>query len=238
MDLLKKEDPRFHAIGPGGDGLFMLATSEYPSKLSKKVLSFALPSAPALYLSLACDARLRRQKIDLDGVFIEHPHPQGTYPEDHKMLFDWFQLAAAEIIFSFTAIEAFANENIPTSFEYDWTTSKKEIVKLKGSEIERSVHLDEKLKLVLPKAHSVKNPAGTKAWEQYKNLSRVRDRLVHLKSVDRQASGPENQTIWGLMIAERKTDFVAASHLIIGSFPSLVKGRRWYTLLKQRLKSV
>lgn len=237
LDLLAVEDPRFHAIGPGGTGLLMIATSERRSKLSKKVVSFALPSAPALYLSLAHDARSKRMAIDLCDVFVDHPQPQGTWPENHRPLFDWLQLGAAEIIFSFTALEAFANESIPASFEYTWTTSKKQIKILKGSEIERSVQLDEKLKHVLPKAHNIKSPSGTTAWQQFKELKHVRDRLVHLKTIDRKASGPEHQTIWGLMIAEQKTDFVAYSYNVIGAFPELVKGRRWFELMGETVKS-
>lgn len=236
LDLLAKEDPRFHAIGPGGTGLFMLATSEHPKKHSNKVLHFALPSAPALYLNLARDARSKRATIVLEDIFVKHPHPQGTWPEDHGPLFDWFQLSVAEIIFSFTALEAFANESIPASFEYDWMTSKKEIKKLKGSEIERSISLDEKLKHVLPRAHAIKSPSGTKAWSQFRDLKRVRDRLIHLKSIDRKASGPENQTIWGLLIAEKEANFAEYSYNMIGAFPALVDGRRWYSLLGERFK--
>ena len=38
------------------------------------------------------------------------------------------------------------------------------------------------------------SPNGTKPWQDYKELKGVRDRLVHLKSIDRKASGLENQT--------------------------------------------
>ncbi len=224
-ELLEKEDWRFHAIGALGTGLGMLATTE---KLSQRHLSFGLPSAPALYLSLARAAHAKRVAIDVDACFIEHPSPQGTYPENHRLLFDFFETVMAEVIFSFTAIEAFANESIPPSFVYSWKNAK-EVKQLARPDIERLVQLDEKLKRVLPEAYGIKSPAGTKIWQEFKTLKAVRDRLVHMKSVDRRASGPEHQTIWGVMLAHRPMDFPSVAHRVIGAYEALVKDRRWFT---------
>lgn len=230
LDLLEKEDWRYHAIGPGGTGLVMLATSEKKSKHSKRVHSFALPSAPALYLSLAKEARKRRLAIEIDSSFIIHPKPQGIWPENHSPVFDYFQEFSAEVIFSFTALEAFANELVPADFTYAWTNRKKEKLSFTGSEIERRVSLDEKLKCVLPQAHNIPSPAGTKPWSEYKELKKIRDRLVHMKSVDRKASGPDDQTIWGLMLWNKKYNYPRVAHSIMGAYPSLVKDRRWHKL--------
>ncbi|MEO5616103.1 MAG: hypothetical protein ABIR04_14435 [Cypionkella sp.] len=228
VDLLEKEDWRFHAVGPLGTGVGMIATTERASKLSNRVRSFGLPSAPALYLNLAMNARKKRSTFNLAAAFEDHPHPQGIYPEDHEMLFDFFQEFSAEVIFSFTALEAFVNEVIPANFVYEWVNSKKEKMALSRQEVERQVSLDEKLKKVLPIAHNVKSPIGTIYWQNYKVLKKARDRLIHLKSVDRTASGPEHQTIWGHMIAEKDTNFVNAAYSMMGAYPSLIKDRRWY----------
>jgi hypothetical protein len=224
IELLKNEDRRFHAIDSVGTGLGMLATSE---KLSKRHVSFGLPSAPALYLSLARKAHAQRIAIDVNSCFIEHPKPQGTWPEDHRLLFDYFELFIAEVIFSFTAIEAFANESIPTAFSYSWKNAK-ETKLITRADIERFVQLDEKLKRVLPQAHNIKGPAGTKAWQGFKEIKAVRDRVVHMKSIDRRASGPEHQTIWGLMVEKKQYDFPEIAYQLIGAYEPLVKGRRWF----------
>lgn len=228
-DLLEKEDWRYFAIGPYGTGLVSIATVEKVSKLSKKALAFGLPSAPALYLNLAKNAQDRRKSLDVLASFTErHEVYAGDYPKDQKILFDFFQEFAAEVIFSFTAIESFANEMIPLEFRYDWMTSKATKLNLNASEIERQVSLDEKLKSVLPLAHSLKSPAGTKVWENYRKIKNMRDRLIHLKYLDRKSSGPEFQTIWGLMLAERDADFALSAYLVIGAYPSLVKESRWF----------
>lgn len=227
-ELLEKEDWRFHAIDAAGTGLGMLATTE---KVTKRHLSFGLPSAPALYLSLARTAHENRCSINVDSCFVDHPKPQGIYPEDHRILFDFFELFIAEVIFAFTAIEAFANESIPPSFTYSWKNSR-EIKQLVRADIERFVQLDEKLKRVLPQAHNVKRPAGTPVWQGFKELKSVRDRVVHMKSIDRRASGPEDQTLWGLMLEKKQLNFAEVAYRIIGSYSTLVDGRRWYRSLR------
>jgi hypothetical protein len=221
-------DWRFHAVQANGDQLFMVATTEKLHKSSKRVVGFALPCAPALYLQLANDARCRRLAVDVATEFVTHPPPQGAYPDNHSRLFDFFQNFAAEVIFAFTAIEAFANENIPEAFEYQYRNARKDVEALRGPDIERRVSLDEKLSRVLPEAHSLKSPKGTDAWQKYRKLRQVRDRLIHLKAVDRKSSGPEHETIWGLMLRERDLNFVSAACGVIGSFERLAHGRRWY----------
>jgi len=226
--LLEAEDSRFHAIGPVGTGLGMIATTE---KFGRKVVGFGLPSAPALYLNVARGAHLRRAAIDVESVFVAHPPPQGTWPEIHSTLFDYFEHFACEVIFSFTALEAFANEVVPSDFVYHFKSEKKaEPIALTKPDIERRVSLDEKLKRVLPEAYKFQSPSGTKVWQEYKVLKEVRDRLVHLKSIDRKSSGPEHQTLWGLMLEKRGVAFPDLAWHGMGHFQSLVKDRRWFKL--------
>ena len=224
--LLDAEDSRFHAIGPMGTGLAMIATSE---RWGKKVIGFGLPSAPALYLGAARNAHLERNRIDLNEVFVTHPHPQGTWPHDHGPLFNYFEAFAREVIFSFTALEAFANESVPADFVYEFKSNKRSaLIKLNKAEIERRVTLDEKLKKVLPEAHGLRGPNGTKAWQDYRTLKETRDRLIHLKSIDRKSSGPEHQTVWGGMIEKQGVAFPDLAVRVIGHFQSLVAERRWF----------
>lgn len=226
--LLKNEDQRFHAIGPGGTGLVMMATQELYRKI---VVGFGLPSAPAMFLNIARNAHIARQGIDLGKVFVRHPGPQGTYVDDHTLLFDYFEALSVEIIFSHTAIESFANEVIPQDIQYEFKPgNKQDAVVLGKEEVERRVSLDEKLRRVIPRALKVATPAGKKVWEDYKKLKLVRDRLIHLKSLDRKSSGSDHQTIWGLMINATSSVYPDIALALIGHFKELAEGRRWFHL--------
>ena len=52
--------------------------------------------------------------------------------------------------------------------------------------------------------------------------------VVHMKSIDRRASGPEHQTLWGLMLEKKQQDFPEVAYQLIGRYPALVDERRWY----------
>jgi hypothetical protein len=225
-ELLEKEDPRFYAIGKLNTGIGSIATIE---KVGKEVLSFGLPSSPGLFLNLALNSKRQIDKINFEDCFDKHPAPQGTYPENHEMLFNFIELMMSQIIFSHSAIETFANIKIPNEFLYRTKRSdKKFIEEYNKDQVERYVSLDDKLDKVLPQIFNVKTPKGTKLWENYQNLKKLRDRLIHLKSRDMSASGPEIKTIWGDLMRNQKTDFTKQVHELIGHFISKETGHRWY----------
>jgi hypothetical protein len=228
LEILEKEDPRFYAIDKFKTGVVSIATTE---KIEGEKLSFGLPSSPGLFLSLALNFKKQVDKINLTTCFDKHPYPQGTWPEDHKNLFDFFELMIGQIIFSYTAIETFSNIMIPNEYKFQFNRidpkSTKEYDKEK---IERTVSLDKKLDLILPEILSVSSPINrTELWGKFMLHKDLRDRLIHLKSVDMTASGPEINTIWGDLIRNHKTGFVILAHNIIGHFISNKSGFRWFT---------
>jgi hypothetical protein len=113
-ELLEQEDGRYFGIGKVGTGLGSIATSERLGK--KEVVSFGLPSGPALFLHLAHGAYTKVKGIDPLTLFDRHA--EGTWPDDQGPLFDYLESCIAHAVFSFNAIEAFANEVIPPSFTY------------------------------------------------------------------------------------------------------------------------
>src|SRR5690606_36965949 len=118
------------------------------------------------------------------------------------------------------------NESIPKEFEYS-IEKKGQRVTLKRPDIERTINLDEKLHLVLPLALGVKTPKGKKPWQQYKLLKSMRDRIIHLKSIDRSASGPENESVWGMMLRSHGEPFCDYAHAMMGQYLS-ASSRRWH----------
>ena len=65
----------------------------------------------------------------------------------------------ASIIFAYTAIEAFANEEIPEDYIYKAETRSSEIlIAYQKDSIERRISLDEKLGSILPKTKNLPTP--------------------------------------------------------------------------------
>lgn len=222
--LLENEDGRYYAIDKFRTGLAAIATAE---RIEKRVISFGLPSGPALFLHIAHQAYSRIRGIAPLSLFDQHE--QGIWPDNQGPLFDFMEDFISHIVFAFTSIEAFANETIPADYIYSFKVDRTgEERTYNKDEIERGVNLDEKLHIILPTICSVPSPKGTRVWENYRQIKKTRDRIIHLKSVDRKASGPEEETIWGTMLRLHEVPFCDYAHEIIGHFGSAVDSRRWY----------
>jgi hypothetical protein len=221
-ELLPRHDGRYFAIDKFNTGLAVLVMAE---KLGKKgQVDFAVPSSPALFLNAA--RRSYAQIKDLEPEKMFYKWQNGRIPINHSLLFDYFEAFASHIVFSFTALEAFANEAIPMEFEYE-VEKKGEKALLKKPDIERAVNLDEKLHSVLPKALGVPSPKGKKPWQHYKLLKGMRDRIIHLKTIDRSASGPEQESVWGIMLGSHGEPFCDYAHTMMGHYlPG--SSRRWH----------
>jgi len=223
-ELLEKEDPRYFAIDKFNTGLISVAKIE---KINGKYLSFGLPSSSALFLNMALNSYNQVKLIKIEECFDDHP--QGTWPDNHKMLFDFFELMMSQIVFSFTAIETFANIAIPEKYIYrHQRTDKKYTEEYSKYQAEQNLKLDVKLDKILPEIYSVKSPIGTKLWEKFQHHKKIRDRLIHLKSSDMSASGPEIKTIWGDLIRNQKVNYSEQSHQLIGHYFSKNGGSRWF----------
>ena len=219
--LLAKHDGRYYAIDKFNTGLAFFVKAEKVGKRGQ--VDFGVPSSPALFLSAARRSFLQTKDIDPSLMFYEWQN--GRILVNHSKLFDYFEAFASHVVFSFTALEAFANEAIPTDFEYQ-SEKKGEPIVLKKPDIERSINLDEKLHSVLPKALGVATPKGKKPWQQYKLLKGMRDRIIHVKTVDRTPSGPEKESVWGMMLRAHGEPFCDYAHAMMGHYLTVSNRRR------------
>jgi hypothetical protein len=74
----------------------------------------------------------------------------------------------------------------------------------------------------------VSSPKGTKLWDDFKNLKKLRDRIIHLKNNDITSSGPDIDTVWGILIRSQKINFPKQAHELIGHYISNQEGHRWF----------
>ncbi|MCF8053998.1 MAG: hypothetical protein K9K75_02105 [Deltaproteobacteria bacterium] len=116
--------------------------------------------------------------------------------------FVYYELVIESVIMAYMALEAFLNEHIPEDYEC-WSNRRSErILEASNNEkIERHFTNEEKITIILPEVLCVESPKGrSKAWENYKKLHNLRNRLVHMKTLDRRSSGPETETIWDSLL--------------------------------------
>lgn len=151
-----------------------------------KILSFSKPNIAAMFLDYSYVLWFTSQ-----NSYIEHKFIKSTDQIDisiHEGL-DEFQLfhileqKMACIIFAYTALEAFANSQIPDDYVYMKNRSDKKCVEqYSKSQIERFISLDTKLGEILPEIMSLASPKGTSSWEKYLSLKKLRDEIIHCKS--------------------------------------------------------
>lgn len=98
---------------------------------------------------------------------------------------DYIELIETTIVFSYSAIEAFANISIPNDYKYYCKNRKN------GNEeiydkvaIERWITLREKLSILLPNIFGVKKPTQRKWWNDFIKLEKYRHDIIHQKSID------------------------------------------------------
>lgn len=173
----------------------------------RRTIGIGDPSAPALFLSQSYKAYELSQKNH--PFIIENPDTLGD--ELSAFVYDYLEQIMASIIFAYTAIEAFANEEISEDYVYESEMHSSEIlIAYQKDSIERRISLDEKLGSILPKTKKLSTPKGLKIWADYVELKRLRDRIVHLKSRDRAHSKANDlfpDSIWSQLLHPKQLNY-------------------------------
>ena len=183
-------------------------------KHGEREVSIGDPSATALYLS--------QSFRNFEDALQIHPFVGDWPPPDRKpseVTYDYLEFIMASIIFAYTSIESFANEEIPEDFNYETQTENGIYIPRQKDWIERNVSLDEKLTIILPEVKEKSSPKGLDVWEGYVQLRRLRHRIIHLKSRDRVSSHDDNlypESIWSTLLKPKQPNFpLNAKNLIL-----------------------
>lgn len=188
------------------------------------IIGVGLPNASALYLDYS--HRLHHQALDLYRE-AERKTSHNYIPD--KLSFPFFQKIMGAIIFAFSAIETFANAEIPDDHMH-FRKWKDIYVAESKSTIERWKSLDVKLGEIIPEVLKVPSPKGTHIWQDYMRIKDLRDRVVHLKTEDQRAHTTNPNSIWTQLWTPAVECFAATAKEIIGHYYSKVdKPPRWFT---------
>ncbi|MPR34435.1 hypothetical protein [Salmonirosea aquatica] len=220
------EDPRVLVANAYTKNSAIAYTKE---KVGDDTLNFILPSSPAIFLNLALQAREQVVEVCKDELFMKVS--DYKWQKNSRVLIDFFEIMMTQIIFSYSAIEAFANTSIPEDFIYHPKKKDNRFTEsYKKEQTERYISLNEKLKDVLPNIFKVDSPTKLKEWNGYDTLQKLRDRIIHLKSSDTTPSTEVTKTIWGDLIRHQRTDFPSQAHALIGHFIEKEKEHRWFRM--------
>lgn len=197
--------------------------------LGAKRGGISVPNATAMFLDLS-KLHLDQAQEFVDACKTSNDQ-HGHLPEADA--FGAIENYMASVVFACTALEAFANELLPDSFVY--VIKKNDSDRRHNKEqIERWLTPLEKLGDVLPQALNVATPKGGKLWELCRKLFDLRDRIVHMKSADRQFHGDATSasSIWNELLQDPLPNTYSVSKALMGHFFSVTgKSPRWFEKL-------
>lgn len=177
-----------------------------PVSFADRMLIAPVANPPALYLSLAGRlSALARPTLKALRRLPETgtPSARQAHQVGDATFFTCLENLIGCVVFSFTALEAFANEAIPDGYVFKRPRADNKCDEVYTKEqVERGISLDLKLGRILPDLLAVPSPKGGKLWEYYVEIKELRDRLVHLKSADMKAAQEPDlpEYLWSLLL--------------------------------------
>lgn len=170
-----------------------------PVKLQDgRILALPIPNATAMMLNASNRAYHDAQKL-LDENLIRIIPRDIVKMKSSADAVDVVEYLILSVFSAYTSLECFANEWIPP-----WITYRKKerggTEKILGKEeIERQISLKTKIDTILPWVFKVESPKGNSFWESFVKLENARNRIVHMKHVDRESSDLGTDTIWKIL---------------------------------------
>lgn len=194
-------------------------------KHKSEIFSVLVPNPTSLFISLSYSYYLGANAI-LSKYY--EARRQGTRKLDAIDIFSYFENIMASIVFAYTALESFSNEEIPDNYKYS-IVKKDRTKKFSKSWIERNLSLGIKLGDIIPHIHSVTSIKGDKLWSEFIHLRDLRDRIIHMKTSDRRCSGDDVSSIWHDLVIQDPPRMFETAKNIIGYFYSKIDNPpRWY----------
>ena len=186
--------------------------------IEKREVCFSVPSHAALCLNMAHHAFRRAQELWTPDI-IESTTSGFRVEDELPRLYDFFEQMILNVVFSFTAVEAFSNSIIPEDFVFTRVRDDKKCEESYTKEqIERHLSLDVKISEVLPKIIGKACARGSSIWTEYVLLRDRRNRITHVKSADLGITLAGERTIWEELLKLRSKDSSLTAHKIIKFF--------------------
>lgn len=205
---------------PAGTAITQAAVIHY----GKQRVGISIPNATALFLGLSQQYHV--EAVHLIEKSIGAKDGTGHLPDDYA--FTFYERIMASIVFACTALEAFVNEEIPDAYVH--IVQEKNFTRQYNKEqIERNLNLDTKLGHVLPSALGVKSPKGGSLWNAYDRLLDLRDRVIHMKTKDRDFRGEDKGSIWNALLSDPLPEpHIIAKGMIKHFLDASGKKPRWF----------
>jgi len=161
---------------------YTLAKGSQANIGNQKVLFFP-PNNISLTLSLMKKAYKKAFVMHKDLIRKKKEKTIKLEEESRALLFDYFEEIVSSVIFAYVSVEAMANAAIPEDFKLEKVNEKgiKEIWSKEN--IERWMPTSQKVTDILPSILKSGDIKVEKFWNNFKELEKLRNDLIHQKTV-------------------------------------------------------
>jgi len=164
-------------------------------KLKDALVFFDLPNMTAVFLD--CSNRLYEATASY-FIFKNFSQVKGVYsPTDYDLFIQILQQRVGSVIYAFLAFESFINDVIPEDYVYTNTKGEKR----DKNYIAEKFSMEDKITLILQDIYGI-TKIDDKIYQKYKNTKDLRDRIMHLKEIDKRTSDVNEDTIRKVFMAK------------------------------------
>jgi hypothetical protein len=129
-----------------------------------------------------CDRASKQRRQILGNLRLR---PNDAYqPANTRAVVDCLSELSIAVLCSFTAIESLANHSIDQLDDDSMvriSLRKRETIDVPKVDMVRRLNIDEKLTIVVPMLDHGRHIKGTRPWERFVHLKKLRDDLLHVK---------------------------------------------------------
>jgi hypothetical protein len=168
LDEIPYPNNPFEFFAPNNVGMLLSISQSYREQ------------ARALY-SLSIDPKLHNHSVT------QTKSDKKKFLQDKsKIAANYIEMIQIAVVFSYTAIEAFVNLSIPEDYKYENIVKNKGITEIfDKTAIERWISLGDKLAIILTVIYKTSKIEAEKFWSNFKTLEKLRNHIIHQKSIDR-----------------------------------------------------
>ncbi len=192
--------------------------------------SYPVPSSVALALNVAEQAAQQAESLKLALPWISVKSADGdgfgVSTKGVPALYDFFEQCMISVVFSFQAIETFANAVIGRELKQSMKVRRgRKLKELTPEELARQLSTNDKLKWVLPAVKKVESPEGTPKWKRFERLEEDRHAAMHLKVGDQ--FGKDRSALFFKFLDLKIAEYPSAAAMIIHHYFKPDAEPRW-----------
>lgn len=205
---------------------YFLARSEEAKHLHKQI-SYPPPNNISISLSLLKKS-IGRASAKLKQLLSAKGKALNIDNKQKPLFFDYLEEIQTSIIFSYIAIEGFANAVIPDEFLHERINEKgiKEIWNKQN--IERWMSTSEKVGLILPIILNSGDIKVQSFWSDFKALEALRNEIVHQRTID--GGTKLDPGIYSRMLSENIFQTITSSIKVIDFFYRIDNAHPYFPL--------